>query len=337
MAEVKLKYGYIKIANNLFEQLFIRDFTLKQLRILLLIFRLSYGFNKTEAVVIPISRFDIANIHKSDVKRVLQELQEHNIIICDFGNNVFTLNKNFDDWTVDFHSAFSEENFLNLKSKQYNEKLVNHQQISDEKVGETPTMELVNHQPKMKKSWQITNHEVGKSPTKNAKKLVNHQLRHPENRYYARVTGHRKYIIKDIYKYIYYKEKFKKNKNKNLSKKPPENFSKNAKNFSKKFDPFFNPVVRSFKEEYRKVFKQVCYLNAGQTRSLVEIAADNPGFKEIIPELLERYKNTIFQFKTGKKRPSLRWLLEDGNWSGVMNGDFEEIQEVECGSDYYVN
>lgn len=318
MADVKLKNGYIKIANNLFEQLFIRDFTLKQLRILLLIFRLSYGFNKTDAVVIPFSRFDVANIHKCDVRRVLAELQKRNIIICDFENNVFTLNKNFDEWMVNFHSTFSDENFVNLKSKQF----VNHKQNEHKKVCNSQTSGFVNYKQETEKGLQNTNPDVCETQTKNGKRFVNYKPLPIGNRHYVRFTGHRKYIIKDIYKYIYLKENLNKNKNKNLPSK---------------CDPFINPIIRIFKDEYKKLFEQSCYLNAAQTKCLVELASDNQNFNEIIPELLKKYKNTIFEFKTGKRRPSLRWLLEGGNWSGVLNGDFEEIEEDERANGYYVN
>lgn len=336
MAEVNLKNGYIKIANNLFEQLFIRDFSLKQLRILLLILRLSYGFNKDEAVIIPFARFDVANIHKCDIKRILGELQNSNIIICDYENKVFTLNKNFDEWNINFHSTYSDKNFLNLKSKQFDELFVNHKQNECKKVCKSQTQEVcetqtdkfVKHKLKSKKGLQITNPIVCETQTKIEKRFAKHKPRHLKERYCERDTDPRKYIIKDIIKYIYIKGKIKENKYKNLSE-----------NNQKKFDLFFHPVVTFFKSEYEKVFKQRCYLNSNQTKKLIEINSDNPDFQENIPELLKRYKKTIFEFKNGTRRASLRWLIEEENWSGVLNGDFEILknQGEWISDDYYTN
>lgn len=324
MAEVKLKNGYIKIANNLFEQLFIRDFTLKQLRILLLIFRLSYGFNKTDAVVIPFARFDVANIHKCDVRRVLTELWQRNIILCDFENNVFTLNKNFDEWTVNFHSTFSDEKFVNLKSKQF----ANHKHNERKKVCNPQTRNVCETQTDLKKGLQNTNPDICKIQTKNKILFVNHKRHLLVNRHENRGTTCRKYIIKDIYKYIYIKEKIRKNKYKNLSENKP-----------KKIDPFFNPIVTYFKSEYQKVFNQRCYLNSNQTKKLIEINAENPEFKSDIPDLLKKYKSTVFEFENGSRRASLRWLIEEGNWSGILNGDFEMQKKKGeyASSDYYTN
>lgn len=324
MADVKLKNGYIKIANNLFEQLFIRDFTLKQLRILLLIFRLSYGFNKTDAVVIPFSRFDVANIHKCDVRRVLSELHNRNIIICDFENNVFTLNKNFDEWTVNFHSTFSDEKFINLKSKQF----VNHKQNEHKKVCNSQTRNVCKTQTDFKEGLQNTNPDICKTQTKNFLLFVNHKLHRLVNGHGVKKTGKRKYIIKDIIKYIYIKGKIKENKCKNLPENTP-----------KKIDPFFHPVVTFFKSEYEKVFKQKCYLNSKQTNELIKINAENPEFKNDIPNLLKKYKSTVFEFSNGSRRASLRWLIEDGNWSGILNGDYDmQKKEGEWASnDYYTN
>ena len=329
MAEVKLKNGYIKIANTLFEQLLIRNFTLKQLRILLLIFRLSYGFNKTEAIVMPFSRFDVTNIYRGDIKRELLKLEKKKVLFCDFCHYKFKINKNYDEWSINFHSSFSDENFIKLKSKQFKNLFANREQISNEKRSEILTNQVSKSLTDLTICSQTTCGVVSRIHMRNGKKLVQYTHRCPKEIQSMLNTGSRKYIIKDIYKYIYIKRiKSKILKSKNILKKIPQ-----------KTEPFFNPIIVLFKSEYEKVFKQRCYLNSNQTKKLIEINSDNPDFQENIPELLKRYKKTIFEFKNGTRRASLRWLIEEENWSGVLNGDFEILrnQGEWISDDYYTN
>ena len=169
MANVQLENGYIRIAFDLFNQLFLREFTLKQIRIILLIIRLSYGFKKKEAVIIPKSRFDCANLYKQDIKNELAKLIDANVIEV-VRKNAYKINKDFDSWKIPFHKSYNEEKFRDLLSEQF--------------------------------SKQNTNNEVSETLTKNENLFVNHLPAQAENKDTENNTGIPKDISKDNIKDI---------------------------------------------------------------------------------------------------------------------------------------
>ena len=48
-----------------------------------------------------------------------------------------------------------------------------------------------------------------------------------------------------------------------------------------------------------------------------------PNFKDLIPTLVLKFSKITFDFDGVKKQPGLRWLLEEGNWAGVLSGEFD--------------
>ena len=114
------------------------------------------------------------------------------------------------------------------------------------------------------------------------------------------------------------------NRNKNKNKNKEEESKKT------KLDPSINPIIQKFSEEYQKQFNSRLYLNYEQKMKLIEISSDITDFNEKIPELLEKFKNIEFTFQNGEtKRPGLTWLIDKGNWTGVLNGDFDKPKGAE--------
>ena len=103
----------------------------------------------------------------------------------------------------------------------------------------------------------------------------------------------------------------------------PDDSLKTTKEKIFKIDPYINPYKKIFTEEYEKIFKRDCFLNNAQHLKLAEIAAEIPNFKELIPTLVLKFSKITFDFDGVKKQPGLRWLLEDGNWAGVLSGEFD--------------
>ncbi len=127
----------------------------------------------------------------------------------------------------------------------------------------------------------------------------------------------------------------KHNKNKNKKEnKNKNNICFNSEEKTKISDPTVNPVTEKFIEEYKKNFNSTPFLNYAQRMKLVEIANDNPNFIENIPLLLEKFSSIEFEFKDGKKKPGLSWLIDKENWSAVLNGDFDKHTEGECQNEY---
>jgi len=296
VANVQLKNGYTKIVNNLLEQFFIRDFSPIQLRILLMLIRFSYGCNKKTAKIKPQNLFNTAYVYEGDIKRELKHLERNKVITCNFENKTFALNKNFDEWKISFHKLFDEEKFAKLLhinlSCGLSENLVDNEE-TEETENETllPSKE---------------NLSCGLSEN-----LVDNEEMKAGNTDAESNSGTPKESI----------NKEKENNNKYIYN--PDDSLKTTKEKIFKIDPYINPYKKIFTEEYEKIFKRDCFLNNAQHLKLVEIAAEIPNFKELIPTLVLKFSKITFDFDGVKKQPGLRWLLEDGNWAGVLSGEFD--------------
>ncbi len=105
----------------------------------------------------------------------------------------------------------------------------------------------------------------------------------------------------------------------------------------KKTDPFVNETLLSFKNEYKKVFKQSPFLQKSECEKLLEIKEDfdkqlSAGlideyndFHETIPVVLKRLKLIDFSKINFVARSS--WLLQDTNYSKLMNNQFAKMED----------
>ena len=141
VAEVKLKNGYLRISVSLFENLYFRNFSKRELQIISLILRLSYGYHKKTAYIKPKTWFSVCGLYKQDINKILSDLKAKNVI-RDLGNNTYSLNKNYDEWLVSYPKNFDMQKFNILKMLQQNSK-----QNTYEEVSETLTKEGVKNLP----------------------------------------------------------------------------------------------------------------------------------------------------------------------------------------------
>ena len=101
----------------------------------------------------------------------------------------------------------------------------------------------------------------------------------------------------------------------------------------KRDDPYTGKIRAKFCAIYKEVFGKPCYLNNAQRIALVEIKFENPDFEENLPILIEKFSKIKFMFDGKVQKVGLRWLLEQGNWSGVLSGDFDNNIEDEKEND----
>ena len=80
VAEVKLKNGYLRISVSLFENLYFRNFSKRELQIISLILRLSYGYHKKTAYIKPKTWFSVCGLYKQDINKILSDLKAKNVI-----------------------------------------------------------------------------------------------------------------------------------------------------------------------------------------------------------------------------------------------------------------
>lgn len=311
MADVKLKNGYFKIAHKLFEQLFVREFSLKQIRVILLVMRLSYGFHKKYAIIKPKSRFNFANLYRQDINKTLNVLINKKVLL-NVAEDAYSINKDYDVWEIPYHKFYDEKSFKDLLALQPVSEMLT------DSVSETLTNDVsksltggeVNNLQNSENCKQNTYNSVSETLTENEILSVNNLQELPENADSESDIDPHKYIFKDNIKYII-KDTLKGDEGENHKKNTP------------KIDPYFNnPIAEYFKSEYKRISKKDdCYLDNFKLNKLLEINSDYPEFKERLPEILEKFFKITFP--SGNK-PTTKWLIIEGNWTGILNGEYDQ-------------
>lgn len=90
-----------------------RDFTKRQMNILLLIITFSYPYGKESALLPQVSDFELCGISKTKAREELDKLVEHDII--NIADNYYTI-KNPTEWKIPYHKGYvdtrSQELFM---------------------------------------------------------------------------------------------------------------------------------------------------------------------------------------------------------------------------------
>lgn len=94
--------GHTKIANELLDAVIGHDFSKRQLKILLLIMRKTYGWNKSEDDIARSQITEATGLANPHVTTALQELQAANVLIITQGKYAkrYKINKYYDQWRV---------------------------------------------------------------------------------------------------------------------------------------------------------------------------------------------------------------------------------------------
>jgi hypothetical protein len=110
----KTTEAHLRVAHKINEAIMQRDFSKRQRKVLDLILRLSWGCNKSVAVI-PYQRdFEIVGISESKVKAELDWLISSRIITRD--NDQYQFNKNFEEWQVSRVKPFQPDKLAKLVS-----------------------------------------------------------------------------------------------------------------------------------------------------------------------------------------------------------------------------
>jgi phage replication O-like protein O len=94
--------GHTKIANELLDAIIGHDFSKRQLKILLLIMRKTYGWNKSEDDISRSQITESTGLANPHVTTALQELQAANVVIISQGKYAkrYKINKYYSQWRV---------------------------------------------------------------------------------------------------------------------------------------------------------------------------------------------------------------------------------------------
>ena len=106
VANVQTEHGWTKIANQVLESVLTHKFSENQIRVLITIWRFSYGFRKKTAVIEYMKDFLNYGVPPSKIGRILKDLEGKNVIIIDWDNGEVEYQKDYDKWNVEQIPAF---------------------------------------------------------------------------------------------------------------------------------------------------------------------------------------------------------------------------------------
>jgi phage replication O-like protein O len=110
----QLENGYIRIANEIWDEVIRRDFSKRQKDILHLILRLSYGCQKKVAHIPMLKDFAICGVTPNHISNEVAYLKECKVIEWDREDMIFAFNKNYDVWQVSPVRSWNKERFKEL-------------------------------------------------------------------------------------------------------------------------------------------------------------------------------------------------------------------------------
>lgn len=105
MADVQLEHGYTKIANEILERMALTKLSPTQFRLILVIWRYTYGFNRKDHEMSLSFLAEATGIHKQRIKQELDKLIENNIVIITEEGSFsksrkLAFNKDYDTWRL---------------------------------------------------------------------------------------------------------------------------------------------------------------------------------------------------------------------------------------------
>ncbi|GAB2558359.1 replication protein [Gracilibacillus alcaliphilus] len=170
MASPQTEKGYIRIANELWNEILRRDFSKRQQNLILFIWRLSYGTGQKDCVIDKFKHLELAGLYKSDVKKELKFLRDCSVLNWEEETMIFSINKDYKLWQITPNKNWDSDRFNDLI----------HLNLSRKKVSKT----LTNDDKKVSNSLTPKNVKVSKTLTNRVKqvskiltlKLVKYQL-----------------------------------------------------------------------------------------------------------------------------------------------------------------
>ncbi|WP_339248110.1 replication protein [Paenibacillus sp. FSL R10-2796] len=120
MANPQPENGFVKLANEIWNEIIRRDFSKRQKDIILFIWRLSYGCQKKTASIPLLKYFELCGVGYQNIRKELDHLSNCRVIVWNKNNNIFAVNKDYEQWQISPVKGWNEEIFKDLVSKNIN-------------------------------------------------------------------------------------------------------------------------------------------------------------------------------------------------------------------------
>lgn len=116
MANPQPEKGFVKLANEIWNEIIRRDFSKRQKDIILFIWRLSYGCQKKSAIIPKLKDFELCGIGAQNIRKELDYLVSCKVISWDKLETIFSVNKDYDKWQISPVRGWDEDRFRELIS-----------------------------------------------------------------------------------------------------------------------------------------------------------------------------------------------------------------------------
>ena len=158
MADVQLEHGYTKIANEILEHLALTKLSPTQFRLILVIWRYTYGFNRKDHAMSLSFLAEATGVHKQRVKQELDKLIESNIVIVtEEGTNSksrkLAFNKDYDTWLLQSMKESAVSEIADTRVSEIADTRVS--EIADTRVSEIAYQEIKNINKNLNKDDDI--------------------------------------------------------------------------------------------------------------------------------------------------------------------------------------
>lgn len=114
MASPTIENGYIRIANELWDEILRRDFSKRQRAIIDFIWRLSYGTQKPYAIIPQLKHFELIGIGKTNITKELKHLEACRVLSWEREINRFQILEDYDRWQLTPAKGFEQDKYLEL-------------------------------------------------------------------------------------------------------------------------------------------------------------------------------------------------------------------------------
>lgn len=183
----QVENGFIRIANEIWDEVIRRDFSKRQKDILLFIWRLSYGCQKKAALIPMLKDFAMCGVAATQITGELKYLETCRVLFWERQNNSFEFNKSYDLWQVNPVKGWDSERFRELL----------HHNLYAKGTSQNMKSDFTKHE--VDNNQQFMKHEVDTS--QNMKHdLIKHEVEGVSNPYGSKVEDVSKESIKDSIK-----------------------------------------------------------------------------------------------------------------------------------------
>ncbi|MDQ6418695.1 replication protein [Paenibacillus sp. LHD-117] len=117
MANPQPEKGFVKLANEIWNEIIRRDFSKRQKDIILFIWRLSYGCQKKMALIPKLKDFEICGIGAQNIRKELDYLASCRVITWEKSASIFSVNKDYDKWQISPVRGWDDDRFRELISE----------------------------------------------------------------------------------------------------------------------------------------------------------------------------------------------------------------------------